>query len=159
MGEEKTKTKRLFTCVLLAAVLFFVFPLNCFALEAGKESIVTYFEDGSYMTEKVYAVQTRASGTVTGSKVKNYYDSDGNLDWKAVLTGTFSYTGSSATCTAASCNVTIYDSSWHVSSKSASKSGNTAYGTVTMEYKLLGVTVDKKSTDLSLQCDANGNLS
>ena len=150
--------KRTIIFILLAALVISVFPMNCFATET-EESIVTYFDDGSYIVETIRVVQSRASGTVSGSKEKTYYNDAGVAGWKAVLTGTFTYTGSSATCTAANCNVTIYDSNWYVVSKSASKSGNTAYGNVTMGKKLLGVTVSEVPASLSLKCDGNGNLS
>ena len=150
--------KRILSVVLLAVLLISVLPGNCLAAET-EDSVVTYFADGSYMVETIHVVQSRASGTTSGSKEKVLYDSNGNADWKAVLTGTFTYTGYSATCTAASCNVTVYDSTWYTISKSASKSGNTAYGSVVMGQKMLGMTVTEVPASLSLQCDADGNLS
>ena len=56
-------------------------------------------------------------------------------------------------------NVTIYDSSWYTVSKSASKSGNTATGSVIMGDTANGVTVKRVPVSLTLTCDANGNLS
>ena len=102
---------------------------------------------------------SRSSGTKSGRATYNYYDSNGARGWTAVLNGTFTYTGSSATCTASNCNITIYDSAWYTVSKSASKSGNSATAAVTMGKKLLGVTVTRVPVDLILTCDANGNLS
>ena len=152
--------KRTIGCVLLAALLVAVFPLNCHAANVDDEmTTVYYFENGSYMTETLQVYQLRASGSVTGNKVRTYYGSDGSTDWKAVLSGTFTYTGSSATCTASSCDVTIYDSAWYVISKSASKSGSSATASVTMGEKLLGITVNEVPISLKLTCDANGNLS
>ena len=151
--------KRLSSFFLLITMLICVFPLNCVAQETQEEYIVEYFSDGSYMTEKIISSSMRASGTKSGSKVKSYYGSDGETEWSVTITGTFSYTGSSATCTSASCSVTVYDSAWYTISKSASKSGSTATGNVTMGEKLLGVKVDEVSTSVSLKCDANGNLS
>ena len=87
------------------------------------------------------------------------YNSADELLWKAVLTGTFTYNGTSATCTASSCNVIIYDSDWHEISKSATKSSNTASASVTMGRKFLGITIDKETFYLSLSCDKNGVLS
>lgn len=118
-----------------------------------------YFEDGSYMTVEIISKGARASGSVTGSKPYTYYGSDGNAKWKAVITGSFSYSGSSATCTSSSVDVTIYDSSWYTVSKSASKSGNTARASVTIGEKRGGVTVTKVPVSLSLSCGKDGNLS
>ena len=151
--------KRFATFALLAALLVAVIPITCFAESADEQTVITYFDDGSYIDEKISVVQSRASGTTSGTKDATYYGSGGSAEWKATLTGTFTYTGSSATCTASSISVTIYDSDWYTSSKSASKSGNSANGSVTMGKKLLGVTVSTVSKDVTLKCDANGNLS
>lgn len=151
--------KRMACCVLLTVLLVSVISLPCLALASEEDAVVTYYEDGSYLIERIVVTHSRASGTKTGAKEAIYYGSSGASKWKAVLNGTFSYTGSSATCTASSVSVTIYDSSWYTVSKSASKSGNTAYGSVTMGYKTFGVTVNEVSKNLSLKCDANGNLS
>ena len=151
--------KRFVSLILLAVLVISVVPIKCFALENEGEFIIERFEDGSYMTERIITNHSRASGTKTGSKEKIYYDASGNADWKATVTGTFTYTGGSSACTTASCSVTIYDSAWYSISKSASKSGNTATANVAMGEKLLGVKVNEVSTSVSLKCDANGNLS
>ena len=87
-----------------------------------------------------------------------YYNSDGISKWNAVLTGSFSYNGSSATCSSSSVDVTIFDSNWYVISKSASKSGNTASASVTMGCSYDGI-MTTIPANLSLKCDKNGNLS
>lgn len=58
-----------------------------------------------------------------------------------------------------SCDVTILSSTWYVVSKSATKGGNTAKATVTMGRKLVGVTIDKETYNITLTCDKNGNVS
>lgn len=150
--------KRTISCILIAIIFASILPLKGFAVNTEVTNI-TYFDDGSYMTETIYTFQTRASGTITGSKEKNFYGSDGVLEWKAILTGTFGYTGTNSVCTASSCNITIYDSAWYTISKSATKSGNTAYASVTMGEKRLGVTVNQVPASITLTCDKNGNLS
>ena len=150
--------KRISAALLAFAMLISMIPFPGFATETSERETIV-FEDGSYMTETIIEVSTRASGTKTGSKVKRYYDADGNLEWTATLTGTFTYTGSSSTCTASSCSVTVSNSAWYTVSKSANKSGTTANATVVMGKKVLGVTVTKASANVSLSCDANGNLS
>lgn len=117
-------------------------------------------EDGTYLEITLESVpQTRASGSLTKTKNYTYKDADGTAQWKISLTGSFTYTGTTSTCTAASCNVTIYQSDWSVASKSASKSGNTAYGTARILRKYLGATVSDKTYNLTLTCDKNGNVS
>ena len=148
------------------AVLFFVIlivamlPTNALAagMQSQEENII-YFEDGSYIVVTLSEIETRASGTKTGQKTYNYLDGNGEVSWKAVITGTFTYTGSSATCTSSICDVTVYDTAWYVVSRTTGKSGNTATAEVTMGRKYLGITVTKKTLSLKITCDANGNLS
>lgn len=145
------------TISYLLTVLLIV---SCMTFAASaEETDVIAFEDGSYFTVSIEEIGTRASGTKTAAKTYTYHSDSGTAVWKAVLTGTFTYTGSNSTCTASSCDVTIYDSDWHVISKSASKSGNSATASVTMGYRVLGITTSKKTASLRLSCDANGNLS
>lgn len=150
--------KRMISCVLLFAVILTMLPVVGFA-SAASETIVASFEDGSYMTEEIDVQDARASGSKTGTKTRNYYDANDDLVWKVVLTGKFTYTGSSATCTSSSISTTVYDSVWYTVSKTSSKTGNKAKGTAVMGEKALGVTVGKVQVDLTLTCDANGNLS
>lgn len=74
--------------------------------------------------------------------------------WTVHLSGTFSYNGSSSSCTKASCSISNLDSNWSVKSKSATKSKNTAHAKVTMHQKGGG----DLSKELTLTCDKNGKL-
>lgn len=147
--------KRLLCYVLIFALAVGVLPMYANA----NETETIYLDDGSYITVELITYGTRASGSVSGGKQYTHYDGSGSQNWVAVLNGSFTYNGSSATCTSSSVNVTIYDSAWYVVSKSASKSGNTAIGAVTMGMKSVGVTVMQVPVNLTLTCDANGNLS
>lgn len=156
------KKKTLIT--FLAAIVVF---LNCFALPASavnEEKIIStsveYFDDGSYliMTTAEIVNYSRAS-VKTGTRTYTHIASNGETLWTYKITGTFSYTGSTSTCTAVSDSYTISNDNWHMSSHSCSKSGNTAYGTVTMKYKVLGITTSTITRDLSLSCSATGTLS
>lgn len=147
--------KRIICWLLGVLMIVPAFTIGVFATDTD----TVYFDDGSYITIDISTVRGRAAGTVTGNKTYTYHDSDGTTAWKAMLNGTFSYTGSSATCTASTCNVTTYDSAWYTVSKSTSKSGNSATAAVTMGKTLLGVTITKVPVDMILSCDANGNLS
>ena len=140
--------------------ILMLLPMLMLGISAeGYDANVIYFDDGSHIVITIEEFGLRSSGTKSGRATYNYYDSDGVLEWKAVLNGTFTYNGSSATCTASTCNVTTYDSAWYTVSKSSGKSGNSATAAVTMGKKLLGVTITKVPVDMILSCDANGNLS
>ncbi len=150
--------KRLFAILTVVLIAVSMLPLSAFAATETQENII-YLNNGCYITVELTIAETRASGTKTASKTYTFRGSDGIEEWRAVLRGTFSYTGSSATCTAASCDVTITDTDWYIVSKSATKSGASAVGELTMGRKWLGITVDKESISMRITCDANGNLS
>ena len=147
--------------VVILTTLVFILSLSvhAFATQSTESSSVIYLENGDYITISVQQVKGRASGTTSGHKDMTYTASSGTVCWKATLYGTFSYTGTTATCTAASCSVIVYESNWYTVSKSATKSGNTATATVTMGRKVLGITIDKDTYTTTLSCDKNGNLS
>lgn len=74
--------------------------------------------------------------------------------WSVSVTGTFTYNGSSCTCTKATVSTTKPSSTWSLSNKKASKSGNKAIASVTGHAP--GVTVTRTVT---LTCSATGKLS
>ena len=141
------------------SILFAVntIPLCCHAAHRSVETI--YFEDGSYLVTEMMISNSRASGSVNGSKPSTYYNSSGVAQWKVVLSGSFSFTGSTSSCTSSSMDVIILDSSWYTISKNATRGGNSATGSATIGEKVGGVTVTKIPVNLTLSCDANGNLS
>lgn len=149
--------RKITALILLAAILLSVTPVAAYGQENTTDII--YFNDGSYLTIAINDTYTRASGTKTAGKTYQYTDSEGVVAWKIQLTGSFAYTGSTSTCTSSSCNVSIYNAGWYVISKSASKSGASAIGDVTMGFKILGITTKKVPVSMTLTCDANGNLS
>lgn len=149
--------KRLICSVLVLMLVFSAIPVMVHADQGNKE--ITYFEDGSYLVSEVTPASTRASGTTSGTKPYTYYSASGRSLWEVTLSGTFRYTGSSATCTDSSVSVSVYDSSWYTASKSARKSGSSATGSASMSMKSAGVTVMTVPVSMSLTCDANGKLS
>lgn len=152
--------KRLITLLTVSILILSLFPIQIAFASQGCELLeVVEYEDGSYLEISMQSSQSRASGSLTKTKNYIYHNTDGTSAWKISLTGSFTYTGTSATCTASNCSVTIYESNWYTISKSATKSGNTAYGTATLGYKYLGVTVQQKTYNLTLTCDKDGNVS
>lgn len=148
-------------CLIAFILLFALFlPTQVMAAEVTTYTEdVIYFEDGSYITMELTVIESRASTTKSGSK--SYICRGGNDDelWRATLTGTFSYTGTSSVCTASSCSVKITDTDWYTISKNASRTSNYAYADVTMGKKFLGITVEEESISIKLTCDRYGNLS
>lgn len=147
-------------CLVLIVLMIMMLPLNSVA--AGNyvaELKTVYFEDGSYLEIVVQSIESRASGSKTGTKTYTYNSSSGEVQWKAILRGVFTYTGTNASCTTSSCDVEISNTSWYVVTKNVGKSGNSATAELTMGLKYLGITVNKKTVNMKLTCDSNGNLS
>ena len=149
--------RKIMCCALAAILMLCIIPI--YGNAAERESEIIRFEDGSYAIVGIVTNEARTSGSISGNKPYTYYSSNGVAQWKAVLSGSFTYTGSSATCTKSNCSVTVYNSEWYTISKSAGKSGNTATGSFSMGRKLMGTTVETKDITLTLSCDKNGNLS
>ena len=147
------KTISLFLAATLLLTLSII-PINA----AGNNTSVIYFEDGSYITIEISEVVTRAS-TVSNTKTYTYHNTFGVEEWKAVLRGSFLYTGTSVTCTSSECDVTISNSSWSVSSKTTSRTVDTAIADVTMVSKVLGITIKTETIRLALTCSPTGVLS
>lgn len=149
-------------CSLVTFILLFAMfmPTNVQAAEATKQvEEVIYLDDGYYITVELTEIESRATNTKSGSKTYVFHGSDGNEEWRAVLSGTFTYTGSSSTCTDSRCVITVTDTDWYLISKSAGKSGSSATATVTMGRKFMGVQLEEETTNLTLTCDKNGKLS
>ena len=144
--------KRVVSVLMLVFFLFSALPMAGAAEAVSEERIE--LGDGYYLIAETFQSGARASKSVSGSKPYTCYDSAGTALWKVTLYGTFTYTGSSATCTASSISTTIYDS-LSTGSKSASKSGNKATGSATMKKS----TVKSVPVSLSLSCSASGSLS
>lgn len=151
------KGLKFITVILLLIALL---PINVFASENTKYTAdIIYLEDGSYISIETEIVPVRATQTRVATKTYTYRNSSDEEVWKAVLSATFTYNGTTSTCTASSCNVTITNTSWYEVSKTVGKSGNTATAELVMGRKFLGITVQKETLNMSLTCDANGNLS
>lgn len=130
------------------------------ANEATYTTSTTYFEDGSYIITTIFEESsiTRATSSKTGQKTATFYNSDNVAQWSATLKGTFTYNGSSATCTASSITHKIYSSNWKTASASATKSGNKATGKATAKRYLI-VPVQTVEKTITLTCSASGVLS
>lgn len=152
--------KKVLSALLVCFLLVSVIPTQAYGSQGETENDgIIYLEDGSSITISLDESSSRSSGTKTGRKTYTYKDANGVELWKAVLTASFTYTGSTSTCTTASCTVTISDSNWYEKSNTTSRSGDTATTELTMGKKFLGIPFTTFSYTLTLTCDANGNLS
>ena len=150
--------KKVLSFVLALVIVLSMFCINTSAVANNN---IIYFEDGSYVTisEVKETTISRASNTKNAQRTATHTDSDGNVLWKATLKATFTYTGSSATCTYSSITYTVSDSSWKITEATATKSGNKATGNVTAKMYILGIPFKTVEKAITLTCSANGTLS
>lgn len=165
-GVIHTMKKCISLFIVLITVISMLSVPSALAQEppSADEPQIIVYEDGSYLVitrepSNAQVASTAKTTTETHTKTATYYSQSGDVEWKVEVVGTFTYDGTTATCTTAICTASIYNKKWYVVSKSASKSKNVAYGYAVMGYKTLGVTVDKKTCNLALTCDPNGNFS
>lgn len=151
--------KRISALILTVLMIFSIAPINAFAAEdIVTDSYIEYFEDGSYIVTEITesSISTFDTKTITKSKSSYYYDNKDNAQWRVTITGTFNYTGSSATCTKATTAYTIYDNAWKVTSAVPSKSGNKATGTFTVKKYVLGVPLKTVNRTVTITCSNTG---
>lgn len=113
--------------------------------------------DGSY--DIIEIEENSARSSKTAKKTQSHYSTDDVLEWKVVLQGTFTYNGTTSSCTNASHTITIYNNSWFTYSQNSYASGNKAIANVVMKLRVLGVIASTNNVHLQLSCDKNGNIS
>lgn len=148
---------KIISALLIAVILL---PSNALAANAtGSDQQIIRYEDGSYMLIETNYIDTRATSTRVGYRTCTRYSVTNQIQWVATLRATFEYDKTTAVCLNSSCDVEISDSNWQLVSKSANKSGATATAQVTMQHKMLGITINTETIDLSLTCSPNGDFS
>lgn len=156
--------KKVYT-FLISIVLLFSFCSTSFALtdstEMTTQRYIEYLEGGEYIVITIEEDYSSMFSTISknGSKTFYYYNANDEVVWSAKLSGTFTYTGSSATCTASSITHSSNNSNWRIVSSNASKSGNTAIGEITAKSYFAGICVKTVEETITLSCSANGTLS
>ena len=150
--------KRAFTLMTVLCLLLCALPFGAYA-ESEKNLSVEYLSDGGYIVTEITESMTRAAQVKAKDITKSKYDDNGNLQWRILFTATFTYDGVTARCTATDLDVTIHDSSWYKISAYHSREAAQGYANVQLGHKLLGVTVEKPTYYLSLNCTPDGNIS
>lgn len=100
-----------------------------------------------------------ATQTKSGTKGYKFYNANNVLLWDVSITGTFSYSGSTSTCTSVTKSTSIIDGNWKVTAESCSKSSNKALGSFTVKRYTLLIPVQTENVSLTLTCSASGVLS
>lgn len=151
---------------LLSLIMMISIPCAVYAgetvIEPSANQDIEYFSDGSYMVTEIETpgISVMSASTKTASKTTKYYSSDDELQWSVKLTATFSYTGSSATCTKSSVSYTIYNKvRWKLGSATATKSGRKATANYTFKMRVTGITVSSRSGAIIMSCTNSGVIS
>ncbi len=150
------KTLALTLLLTILCCTIFCFPAS--ATETTKVT-VEKLDSGDYIETIItyYETDDRAA-TKSGSKTANYKNSDGDTLWSVTVNGTFTYNGTTSSCTSSSHSATAYASKWSIKSVSSSKSGNCATATATAT--LQGLLYSKDYTlSVNLYCSPYGILS
>lgn len=110
--------------------------------------------------EVVDSIETvRATQTKTAKKTAYIKNSSGAVLWSVTVTGTFSYNGTTSTCTSSSVSTSVSNSYWSIVSKSSSKSGNKASAKATAKNSINGDTIATMTKEVTLTCSPTGALS
>lgn len=152
---------------ILIAVICMTYILNLTqpVHAQGTAAEIEYLSDGSYyLTEtqvgSIPSIELLATAkTKTASRTTTYYSASGAALWYVTVTATFTYNGSTSSCTSASVSAGSYSSAWKISDKSASKSGNIGKATATATRYSNAKPIDTHTKTATLTCDKNGNLS
>ncbi|HIY64423.1 MAG TPA: hypothetical protein H9730_13370 [Candidatus Mediterraneibacter stercoripullorum] len=152
---------------ILASVICMVFVLNLIQPVKAQESIteIEYLSDGSYYLTEIQEDSVPSIGllaankTRTASATTKYCSASGNTLWYVKVTATFTYNGSTSSCTSASATAGSYSSAWKISGKSASRSGNKGKATATATQYVNSKPASSRTRTVTLTCDKDGNLS
>ena len=156
----KNIKKTLSLCLIIFS-LFIFFPIHCEASDYKyqKTTDLVYFE--TVIEDNSHNIITLASTTKskTGSKTIYCKDADGKVLWYVKVTGTFSYDGSTSTCTSVSMTTSTNAAGWNIVNKKCSKSGNRATASATGQKSHNGTVTNSITKSVTLSCSKTGTLS
>ena len=152
--------KYVFT-LLIGALLLMARPHPIFASETPIQQTTTVCYSDDLIVETALTIygsnmQARATQSKSASKEVVIKNSVGNKLAVFTLYGTFTYSGSSATCTASSKSTSILDNTWHFTSSRAWMSTNHALGSYTLNCSATGQSI---SDNVTLTCSPTGVIS
>ncbi len=149
---------------IISLILIFSIPTNALVINnTDTKTTIEKLENGDYIETIIESVDKpgilpMGNNTITKTKTKNYRNNSGTVLWSVSVTGTFSYNGTTSTCTSCSKKTTSPGSNWSIKSSSVSKSGNSATAKATATYKTATVTKDY-SMSVTIKCSADGKIS
>ena len=110
-----SKIKKL-SILFLCLLMLFSYPSTALAGENETTEVdVEYFDDGSYLvTETTFDNTLTRASTKSATRRLTYFNANDVSEWYFELSATFSYTGSSVTCTRADVATKLYNDQWKV---------------------------------------------
>lgn len=159
--------KKSISITLIIAVICCTFLSLSVGAASENYSVVDieFLNNGDYIEtvisdidEQVVPSVGRTSKSITKTKTRYYKNSEGTVLWSVSITGTFTYNGTTSTCTSCSHKTTSPASAWSIKSSSHSKSGNTATARATATYKTATTSKDYPMS-VSIKCSASGTIS
>lgn len=132
-----------------------VYPTGQFVYNADGSYILIEILDDSNAEE----YESKNITVKTAEKTYTYYDSQNRMQWKAVLSGTFTYDGSVSTCASIRTRIEIYNDNWHEVYNHSFITGITGIANLAVSKNYMGFTLYTDYVQLFLTCDAKGNLS
>lgn len=129
---------------------------NSYKKEAAYE--IEILDDGSIIETIIEENSTNTKSSIkSGTKTVNYKNGSTTL-WSISVKGTFSYNGTSVSCTNSTVLANSYSTYWKVTNKKSSRSGNTAIASATGKRYTAGVVVQTINREVKLSCNKNGDL-
>ena len=144
-------------CVMICGMVFCL-PVSA-VTDEKTETYIEVLENGDKIRTTItyYEDNTRAA-TKSGSKTRDYLNADNEVMWSLTVHGTFTYNGTTSSCTSASRSTAVYGSQWSIKSSSATKSGNCATATaVAVKKNVIGSS--EYTASVNLYCSPYGILS
>lgn len=157
------KTITITLIIALISCIFLSIPVSATTAD-NTERTIEYLDNGDYIETIITddtanpGISLYATNTITKTKTRYYKNSSGTVLWTVAIKATFSYNGSTSTCTSCSHITTAPASAWSIKSASHSKSGNTATAKATATWKTSAGSKDY-SMSVTIKCSATGVVS
>lgn len=150
--------KTLTFTLILTLLCCWGFCFSTSATEATKVNIEK-LENGDYIETIItyYETDDRAA-TKSGSKISNYKNSSGVILWSVTVYGSFTYNGTTSSCTSVSHSTSSPGDGWSIKNSSSSRSGNCATANATATLRK-GLVSQDFSMTVNLYCSPYGILS
>ena len=146
-------------CLVLILTLY---PHNSLAASSVQRNTVEFLNDGCYIITTIEDDEYNgilSRSTATKSKTVKYYNADDEVMWYVKVTGTFTYGNGTSKCTSSSVTAASHASTWKITNKSASKSGNTAIAKATAKQYFDGTVIKTINRTVKLSCSSTGVFS